>query len=83
MKGECSKRVFKFKTQKDALALENAQLKNLLFNRKDTTLVQKLTVSRVLNQVISVKSDTQPYNVHENYLTLNSGELKVLNQIWA
>jgi rod shape-determining protein MreC len=47
------------KTQNDALALENAQLKNLLFNRKDTTLVQKLDSIKVLKPNCSVKSDTQ------------------------
>ena len=30
------------KTQNDALALENAKLKSILFNRKDTTAIKKL-----------------------------------------
>ncbi|MFV8352285.1 rod shape-determining protein MreC [Flavobacterium sp. XS2P14] len=66
------------KTQNDALALENAQLKNLLFNRKDTTLVQKLDSIKGVkpSDIVVSKVIHNSYNVHENYLTLNSGELE-------
>ena len=66
------------KTQNDALALENAQLKNLLFNRKDTTSVQKLDSIKGVkpSDIVVSKVIHNSYNVHENYLTLNSGELK-------
>ena len=66
------------KTQNDALALENAQLKNLLFKRKDTTLVQKLDSIKGVkpSDIVVSKVIHNSYNVHENYLTLNSGELQ-------
>ncbi|MFV8331934.1 rod shape-determining protein MreC [Flavobacterium sp. XS1P32] len=66
------------KTQNDALALENAQLKNLLFNRKDTSLVQKLDSIKGVkpSDIVVSKVIHNSYNVHENYLTLNSGELQ-------
>ena len=66
------------KTQNDALALENAQLKNLLFNRKDTTLVNKLDSIKGVkpSDIVVSKVIHNSYNVHENYLTLNSGELQ-------
>ena len=66
------------KTQNDALALENAQLKNLLFNRKDTTLVNKLDSIKGVkpSDIVVSKVIHNSYSVHENYLTLNSGELK-------
>ncbi|WP_035668440.1 rod shape-determining protein MreC [Flavobacterium sp. 83] len=66
------------KTQNDALALENAELKNLLFNRKDTTAVQKLDSLKGVKaeDIIVSKVIHNSYNVYENYLTLNSGELQ-------
>ncbi|MFV5691115.1 rod shape-determining protein MreC [Flavobacterium sp. LT1R49] len=68
------------KSQNDALALENAELKSLLFNRKDTTAVQKLdSLKGVKSEDILVsKVIHNSYNVYENYLTLNSGELQGL-----
>ncbi|MFV5699582.1 rod shape-determining protein MreC [Flavobacterium sp. ZT3R17] len=66
------------KTQNDALALENAELKSLLFNRKDTTAVQKLDSLKGVkaDDIIVSKVIHNSYNVYENYLTLNSGELQ-------
>ncbi|MFV5702900.1 rod shape-determining protein MreC [Flavobacterium sp. XS2P12] len=66
------------KTQNDALALENAALKSQLFNRKDTTAVQKLDSLKGVKakDIIVSKVIHNSYNVHENYLTLNSGELQ-------
>jgi rod shape-determining protein MreC len=67
------------KTQNDALALENAQLKSLLFNRKDTTLaIPKLDSIKGVNakDIIISKVIRNSYNVYENYLTLNSGSLQ-------
>jgi len=63
------------KTQNEALVLENAKLKSLLFNRKDTTVVAKLdSIKGVAPKDILVsKVIHNSYNVHENYLTLNSG----------
>ncbi|MFV8392419.1 rod shape-determining protein MreC [Flavobacterium sp. LB2P6] len=66
------------KTQNDALALENAKLKSLLFNRKDTTAIKKLDSIKGVkpNDILVSKVIHNSYNVHENYLTLNSGELQ-------
>ena len=66
------------KTQNDALALENAKLKSILFNRKDTTAIKKLdSIKDIKPENIFVsKMIHNSYNVHENYLTLNSGELQ-------
>lgn len=66
------------KTQNDALALENAKLKSLLFNRKDTTVIKKLDSIKGVkpDDIVVSKVIHNSYNVHENYLTLNSGELQ-------
>lgn len=66
------------KTQNDALALENAKLKSILFNLKDTTAIKKLDSIKGVkpDDIIVSKVIRNSYNVHENYLTLNSGELQ-------
>lgn len=66
------------KTQNDALALENAKLKSILFNRKDTTSIKKLDSIKGVkpDDIVVSKVIHNSYNVHENYLTLNSGELQ-------
>ena len=66
------------KTQNDALALENAKLKSLLFNRKDTTIIKKLDSIKGVkpDNIVVSKVIHNSYSVHENYLTLNSGELQ-------
>jgi rod shape-determining protein MreC len=66
------------KTQNEELANENARLKSLLFNIKDTTSIPKLdsiTGVKSTNIIVS-KVIKNSYNVHENYLTINSGALK-------
>lgn len=64
------------KTQNEALALENAKLKSLLFNRKDSTVIKKLDSIKGVNpgDIVVSKVIHNSYSVHENYLTLNSGE---------
>lgn len=66
------------RTQNDALALENANLKSLLFNKKDTTQIKKLDSLKGVkpSDIIVSKVIHNSYNVYENYLTLNSGELQ-------
>ncbi|MES2545092.1 MAG: rod shape-determining protein MreC [Bacteroidota bacterium] len=63
------------KGQNEELALENAKLKSLLFNIKDSTVVPKLDSLKGVNQfnIIVSKVIHNSYNVHENYLTINSG----------
>jgi rod shape-determining protein MreC len=66
------------KTQNDALALENAKLKSILFNKKDTTATKKLDSIKGVktSDIVVSKVIHNSYNSHENYLTLNSGELQ-------
>jgi rod shape-determining protein MreC len=66
------------KTQNDALALENAKLKSLLFNKKDTTVIKKLDSLKGVkpSDIVVSKVIHNSFNSHENYLTLNSGELQ-------
>ncbi|TRX37078.1 rod shape-determining protein MreC [Flavobacterium restrictum] len=63
------------KTENDALALENATLKSLLFNKKDTASVAKLDSLKGVKpqDIIVSKVIHNSYSVPENYLTLNSG----------
>ena len=66
------------RTQNDALAQENAKLRSLLFNAKDTTSIQKLDSLKGVNQndIIVSKVIHNTFNTHENYLTINSGSLQ-------
>lgn len=66
------------KTQNDALALENAKLKSMLFNLKDSSEIKKLDSIKGVKpeDIVISKVIHNSYNVHENYLTLNSGELQ-------
>ena len=66
------------KTQNEILASENAKLRSILFNAKDTSDIAKLdSIKGVKNENVLVsKVIHNSYNVHENYLTLNSGELQ-------
>lgn len=66
------------RTQNDALAQENARLRSVLFNAKDTTSAPKLDSIKGLHltDIIVSKVIHNSYNSHENYLTLNSGSLQ-------
>lgn len=63
------------KTENDALALENARLKSVLFNKKDTLTVKRLENMKNIapEDVLVSKVIHNTYNTHENFLTLNSG----------
>lgn len=63
------------KTENDALALENARLKSILFNTKDTLALKKLEKLKGIppEDVLVSKVIHNTYNTHENFLTLNSG----------
>ncbi len=65
------------RTQNDALAQENAKLRSLLFNIKDTASIPKLDSIKGLrpDDIIVSKVIHNSFNNHENYLTLNSGSL--------
>lgn len=70
------KEYLNLKTQNDALAQENATLKSLLFNIKDTSSIKKLDSLKGVSpkDIIVSKVIHNSYNVYENYLTINSGE---------
>jgi len=63
------------KTENDALALENARLKSILFNWKDTASVKKVENLKGVapEDIVVSKVIHNTYNTHENFLTLNSG----------
>jgi rod shape-determining protein MreC len=67
---------FNLKTQNRELAYENARLKSLLFNQKDSTKLPEIdTINgvRKVNILVS-KVINNSYNVPDNYLTINSGK---------
>jgi rod shape-determining protein MreC len=65
------------RTQNDALSQENAKLRSLLFDLKDTASIPKLDSIKGLrpDDIIVSKVIHNTFNAHENYLTLNSGSL--------
>ena len=69
---------FKLRTQNDALALENARLKSLLFKTKDSLAIKNFTKQKnnLPEDIVVSKVIHNSYNVHENFLTLNSGSLQ-------
>jgi rod shape-determining protein MreC len=66
---------FNLRSQNEELAKENARLKSLLFNQKDTTKLPQIdSVKGVKKTAIIVsKVIRNSYSVHENYLTINNG----------
>ena len=58
------------------LASENALLKELLFNKKDTILTSKTLFRNDLNNynVVVAKVVKNSFNSRENYITINSGK---------
>jgi rod shape-determining protein MreC len=69
---------FHLKAQNDQLAIENARLKTLLFNLKDTTKTKPLLDSikgvRKTDIIVS-KVIRNSYSTYENFLTINNGKL--------
>lgn len=66
---------FDLKTKNDELALENARLKNLLFNLKDSTKPVALDSIKGVKKtdIIISKVIRNSYSSQENILTINSG----------
>ncbi|PRZ26531.1 rod shape-determining protein MreC [Flavobacterium granuli] len=66
------------KTENEALALENARLKSIVFNTKDTLALQKFEKIKGVDpkDIVVSKVIHNSYNVHENFITLNSGSLQ-------
>ncbi|RZJ71631.1 rod shape-determining protein MreC [Flavobacterium sp.] len=69
---------FHLKSQNDALAKENADLRRMIFNEKDTAKPPAIDTIRGVRKVDVIVSKVihNSYSVHENYLTINSGSLK-------
>ncbi len=65
---------FNLRTQNENLAIENARLKMLLFNKKDTIIpiINDLQGVEKTNIILS-KVIHNSYDVYENFLTINSG----------
>lgn len=63
------------KIQNDELARENARLKRLLFNTEDSTAIVAIDTVRGVRKtdIMVSKVIRNSYNMHENYLTINSG----------
>ncbi len=66
---------FSLKAQNEELAVENARLKSLLFNTKDTTVIPTLDTVRGIKKtdIIVSKVIHNSYSVYENFLTINKG----------
>jgi rod shape-determining protein MreC len=69
---------FSLREQNNKLAQENASLRKILFNQKDSTSVLKKDSLKGYDKidVIQSKVVNNSYNVSENYLTINSGSLQ-------
>ncbi|MWB95757.1 rod shape-determining protein MreC [Flavobacterium sp. GA093] len=63
------------RTENDELVLENARLKSILFNLKDSTKAPAMDSLKGVKpaDIIVSKVIRNEYSTHENYLTLNSG----------
>ena len=69
---------FNLKVQNDELALENARLKMLLFNKKDTLVGTKIDtlVSEYKTKITIGKVTNNSYSSQNNFLTINIGAAK-------
>jgi len=66
---------FNLKIQNDELAKENARLKSIIFNTKDTTKTPRVDSIKGVKKtdIIVSKVIHNSYSVYENYLTINNG----------
>jgi len=66
---------FGLKAQNDELAKENARLKTLLFNQKDTTKLPQIDSIKGVNKIDILVSKVirNPYSSLENFITINNG----------
>jgi rod shape-determining protein MreC len=65
------------RTENESLALENARLKSMLFKTTDSAAIKNFENLKMQlpDDVLVSKVIHNSYNVHENFLTLNSGSL--------
>ena len=66
---------FGLKSQNEELANENARLKSLLFNQKDTTKLPQIDSIKGVKKVDIVVSKVihNSYSIQENFITINNG----------
>ena len=74
------KEYFGLRQKNEDLARENARLKEILFNKKDTILEGKIVVPDILSNytVRQAKVIKNSYNKQENFLTLDRGDFEGL-----
>lgn len=67
---------FGLKEQNEELARENARLKSLLFNQKDTTKLPQIDSIKGVKKtdIIVSKVIHNSYSILENYITINNGQ---------
>jgi len=67
---------FGLKSQNEELALENARLKTLLFNQKDTTKLPEIDSIKGVKKIDIIVSKVihNSYSIQENFITINNGE---------
>ncbi len=66
---------FGLRAQNEELAKENARLKSLLFNQKDTTKLPQIDSIKGVKKVDIIVSKVihNSYSIQENFITINSG----------
>lgn len=66
---------FGLKEKNQELALENARLKSILFNRKDTTKLPQIDSIKGVKKIDIIVSKVihNSYSIQENFITINSG----------
>lgn len=66
---------FGLRAQNEELAKENARLKSLLFNQKDTTKLPQIDSIRGVKKIDIIVSKVihNSYSVQENFITINNG----------
>ncbi|SFB10785.1 rod shape-determining protein MreC [Flavobacterium swingsii] len=73
---------FSLREQNNKLAQENASLRKILFNQKDSTTILKKDSLKGYDKIDVIQSRVinNSYSVSENYLTINSGALQGIKE---
>ena len=76
------KTYFSLREQNNKLAQENAALRKILFNQKDSTSILKKDSLKGYDKIDVIQSRVinNSYGVSENYLTINSGSLQGIKE---
>ncbi|WP_293870822.1 rod shape-determining protein MreC [Flavobacterium sp.] len=66
---------FGLRAQNEELAKENARLKSIVFNQKDTTKLPKIDSIKGVNKIDIIVSKVihNSYSIQENFITINNG----------